>query len=346
MADERAGSDAGTRVRFGLQIPSFTFPTRPRDNVYDVARDLALGAESLGVESVWLMDHLFQIPVVAPETDPILDCWIGLAGLAAETSSIRIGTLVAAAGFRPPSILAKMTATLDVLSHGRLIVGIGAGWCDWEHRAYGLPFPPIGERMARLEESICILRAMWSEERATYLGKHFQVENAVCAPKPLQRPHPPVLIGGSGAKVTLRLTAQYAQMHNLGSGGLDEARRVLGLLREHCRRLGTSYDAITKTRLTPILFADGPADAERRVRELCPAGETEKGFRARTLIGTPAEIAEQLRAYVALGVDYFITSFFDPDPAEPLRVLMREVAPRLGVRDKPAAAGVPRGESR
>jgi alkanesulfonate monooxygenase SsuD/methylene tetrahydromethanopterin reductase-like flavin-dependent oxidoreductase (luciferase family) len=156
--------------------------------------------------------------VVAPETDPILDCWIGLAALAADTRRVRLGTLVAAAGFRTPSILAKMTSTLDVISHGRLIVGIGAGWCDWEHRAYGLPFPPIGERMERLEEAIRILLAMWSDERATFRGKHFQVEGAVCAPKPLQKPHPPLLIGGSGAKVTLRLTAQYAQLHNLGAG--------------------------------------------------------------------------------------------------------------------------------
>jgi len=316
-------------VRFGLQIPSFTFPTRPRDNVYDVARELAHSAESLGMDSVWLMDHLFQIPVVAPETDPLLDCWIGLAALAADTQRIRLGTLVAAAGFRPPSILAKMTSTLDVISHGRLIVGIGAGWCDWEHRAYGLPFPPIGERMERLEESIRILLAMWRDERATFRGKHFAVEGAVCAPKPLQKPHPPLLIGGSGAKVTLRLTAQYAQLHNLGAGDVAEARRVLGLLRGHCERLGTDYSAITKSRLTPILFADGPADAERRMRELCPAGETEKGFRARTLIGTPAQVAEQLRAFVDVGVDYFVTSFFDADPREPLRVLMSEVAPRL-----------------
>jgi F420-dependent oxidoreductase-like protein len=316
-------------VRFGLQIPSFTFPTRPRDNPYDVARELAQSAEALGMESVWLMDHLFQIPVVAPETDPILDCWIGLAALAADTRRIKLGTLVAAAGFRTPSVLAKATATLDVISHGRLIVGLGAGWCDWEHRAYGLPFPPLGERMERLEEAIRILRAMWSDERATYRGKHFQVEGAVCAPKPVQKPHPPLLIGGSGAKVTLRLTAQYAQLHNLGAGDVAEARRVLGLLRGHCERLGTDYDAITKSRLTPIMFADGPADAARRLRELCPAGETEKGFRARTLIGTPAEVAEQLREFASAGIDYFVTSFFDPDPREPLRVLMAEVAPRL-----------------
>jgi F420-dependent oxidoreductase-like protein len=316
-------------ARFGLQIPSFSYPNRPRENVYDVARDLAREAESLGMDSVWLMDHLFQIPVVAPETDPILDCWIGLAALAADTSRVRLGTLVAAAGFRPPAILAKMTSTLDVISHGRLIVGIGAGWCDWEHAAYGIPFPPIGERMARLEESIRILRAMWTEERATFRGKHYQVEGAVCAPKPVQQPHPPLLVGGSGAKVTLRLTAQYARYHNLGAGGVAEARRVLGLLRGHCERLGTDYSAITKTRLTPILFADGPADAERRIRELCPAGETEKGFRARTLIGTPEQVAEQLRAFVDVGIDYFITSFFDVDRPEPLRVLMQEVAPRL-----------------
>jgi F420-dependent oxidoreductase-like protein len=316
-------------ARFGLQIPCFTFPGRPRANVYDVTRELAQRAEALGMDSVWLMDHLFQIPVVAPETDPILECWTALAALAADTTRIELGTLVAAAGFRPPSIVAKITSTLDVISHGRLVVGIGAGWCDWEHRAYGLPFPPIGARMERLEEAIRILRAMWTEERATFHGKHFQIDGAVCAPKPLRKPHPPLLIGGSGARVTLRLTAQYAQMHNLGVGGVREARRVLSLLREHCERLGTDYDAITKTRLTPILFADGPADAERRVRALCPAGETEKGFRARTLIGTPDEIAEQLRAFVDAGVDYFIASFFDVDALEPLDRLMQEVAPRL-----------------
>ena len=227
-------------AQFGLQIPSFTFPTRPEDNVFEVAREITTRAETLGFDSVWLMDHLFQIPVVAPETDPILECWTGLAGLAACTQRVRLGTMVAAAGFRPPSLLAKMTSTIDVISGGRLIVGLGAGWCDWEHNAYGLPFPSLGERMERLEETIQILQAMWRDERASFAGKHFQVEGAVNGPKPIQKPHPPILIGGSGAKVTLRLTAQYAQLHNLGAGDATECAKVLDVLRGHCERLSGS----------------------------------------------------------------------------------------------------------
>ena len=318
------------RIRFGLQIPCFTFPTRPADNVFDVTRDIALRAEAAGFDSVWLMDHLFQIPVVAPETDPILDCWAGLAGLAACTERIRLGTLVAAAGFRPPSIIAKMSSTIDVISHGRLTVGLGAGWCDWEHEAYGLPFPPLAERLARLEETVCIVREMWTQERASFVGKHFRIDGAVNSPKPIQKPHPPILIGGSGAKVTLRLAAQYAQMHNVGAGDAAECARVLGILREHCERLGTDYDAIAKTRLTPVLLGRTTEQAERRAAELCPAGETPKGFRARTLIGTSQGVAEQMQELVDAGIDYFVVSFWDQDELEPIDALMEDVAPLLG----------------
>jgi F420-dependent oxidoreductase-like protein len=316
-------------AQFGLQIPSFSFATRPDENVFAVTRDIAARAEALGFDSVWLMDHLFQIPVVAPDTDPILECWTGLAALAACTERVRLGTLVAAAGFRPPSLLAKMTSTIDVISGGRLIVGLGAGWCDWEHEAYGLPFPPLGERMQRLEETIEILLAMWRDERASFAGRHFKIEGAVNGPKPIQKPHPPLLIGGSGAKVTLRLTAQYAQLHNLGAGDVTECAKVLDLLRGHCERLGTDYRAITKTRLTPILFAEDDADARRRAEALRPPGETPEGFRERTLIGTPEQVADQLRAFMEVGVDYFVVSFWDVDELTPLETLMNEVAPRL-----------------
>ena len=317
-------------IRFGLQIPSFTFPKRPDENVFLVARDIAQEAESLGFDSLWLMDHLFQIPVVAPETDPLLDCWTTLAALAASTRRVKLGTLVSCVGFRPPSVLAKMTASLDVITEGRLIVGLGGGWCDWEHRAYGFDFPPTGVRLAQLEEALQILVAMWTQERATFAGDHFRVEGAICSPKPVQRPHPPILVGGSGAKVTLRIVAQYAQLHNIGAGGVQESAAVLGALREHCEKLGTDYDAIEKTRLTPILFAENAADAQRRIAELCPAGETDEGFRARTLIGTPKEVAEQLQAFIDIGVETFITSFWDVDDILPLRILMNDVAPLLG----------------
>jgi len=319
-------------VRFGLQIPSFSFPKHPDENVFRVARGIAQEAESLGFDSLWLMDHLFQIPIVAPETDPLPDCWTTLAALAASTSRMRLGTLVSCVGFRPPPLLAKMTASLDVISEGRLIVGLGAGWCDWEHRAYGFDFPGTGVRLAQLEEALQILIAMWTEERASFAGEHFQVEGAVCSPKPVQRPHPPILVGGSGPKVSLRIAAQYAQLHNLATGGPKESAEVLGVLREHCEALGRDYDAIEKTRLTPILFVDDEADAERRIAELRPVAETEEGFRARTLIGTPSQIAEQLQAFVDVGVETFITSFWDVDELVPLRTLMNDVAPLVGRR--------------
>ena len=316
-------------IRFGLQIPSFSFPRAGERGVFEVTREIAQRAEAEGFDSIWFQDHLIQLGALAPVTDPILDCWTGLAALASCTERVRLGTLVAAAGFRPPSILAKLTSSLDVISGGRLVVGLGAGWRESEHRAYGLPFPPIGERLERLEETLQILRAMWTEERAHFEGRHFSIDGAICSPKPVQRPHPPLLIGGSGRRVTLRLAAQYAAMHNIGVGDVAECRHVLAALREHCDRLGRDSDSIEKSRLTPILFADSAADAERRADALRPAGESAERFRSRTTMGTPESVAEQLAAYAELGIETFIVSFWDVDDLTPLETLMREVAPRL-----------------
>lgn len=317
-------------ISFGLQIPSFSFLQRPTDNVYDVARELVIEAESEGFDSVWLMDHLFQIPVVAPETDPILECWTALAALAVATKRVRVGTLVSAVGFRPPSIVAKIIATLDVISHGRVIAGLGAGWCDWETLAYGFEFPPVGVRLQQLEEAVLILKAMWTEERATFEGRHYHVRGAICSPKPVQQPHPPILIGGSGAKVTLRLVAEHAQAHNIGLGDAATCRKVLADLHRHCEHIGRDYRSIWKTRLTPIMLAESAADTRRRVDLLRPAAEPEAEFRRRTLIGTPEQVTEQLHELVDAGIEGFIVSFFDVDSVTPLRVLMREVAPKLG----------------
>jgi len=316
-------------VKFGIQIPSFTYPNHPNENVYAVAQRIAKTAEDSGYDSVWLMDHLYQIVSVAPEGDPILECWTTLAALAAVTKRVKLGTMVTAAGFRPPSVLAKMTATIDTISNGRLICGIGAGWCDYEHKGYGLYFPAVGERMKRLEEAINVLKAMWTQDRATYIGQHFRVENAVCFPKPVQKPHIPILIGGSGEKVTLRLTAQYAQAHNIG-GGLPEANaKVLENLKRHCEALGANYDAILKTRLTPIMFAANKAELERKIKRWKPAGISDEHFTARTLVGTPNEVAEKLRGYVKVGINYFIVSFWDVDEFEPIKTLTRDVLPQL-----------------
>ena len=315
---------------FGLQIPSFTFPDRPRDNVYEVARDLAREAEREGMGSVWLMDHLFQIPVVAPETDPILECWTTLAALAEATTTVKLGTMVSAVSFRHPSMVAKISASLDVISKGRVIAGIGAGWCDWETLAYGFDFPPTPARLQMLDEAVQILKAMWTEERATFEGRHFHVRDAICSPKPIQQPHIPILIGGNGAKVTLRIVAEHAQAHNIGNGDAAVCRQVLAQLREHCDRLGRDYDTIWKTRLTPILFAESERDIQRRIDEWRPVAEPEEQFRARTLIGTVEQVTAQLEELVDAGLEGFIVSFFETDDVTPIRTLMREVAEKLG----------------
>ena len=319
-------------LSFGLQIPSFSFPARPGEDLFAVTREIATAAETEGYDTLWMMDHLFQVPLVAPETDPLPECWTLLAALAVATQRIRLGSLVSAVGYRPPALLAKQTATLDAISGGRLVVGLGAGWAEAEYRAYGFPFPPARERLEQLEEAIEILIAMWTRERATFHGKHFAIEGAICAPKPMQRPHPPILVGGSGAKVSLRLAARYAQLHNIAFGDVDECSRVLGLLRGHCERLGRDFASIRKTRLTPVLVVADERAARRRIAELCPPGETEAGFRARTLLGTPREVAAQLQAFVDVGVEGFVTSFWDAERIDPLHEFMRDVVPLVKPR--------------
>ena len=223
-----------------------------------------------------------------------------------------------------------MTASLDVISEGRLIVGLGGGWCDWEHRAYGFEFPPTGVRLAQLEEALKILIAMWTEERASFAGEHFRIEGAVCSPKPVQRPHPPILVGGSGAKVTLRIAAQYAQLHNIGRADRRRARRCWPCCAStarsweptttRLRRRGSHRSCSRRTRRMPSGASRSCARSQRR----------EKGFRARTLIGTPKDIAEQLQSFIDIGVETFVTSFWDVDEILPLRMLMNDVAPLIG----------------
>ncbi len=319
----------GRPITFGLQIPSFTFPSRKGENVFAVGREIAQHVERLGFDSVWLMDHLHQIPVVAPETDPLLECWTGLAALAACTQRVKLGSMVSAVTFRNPALLAKMTSTIDVVSNGRVIVGIGGAWCDWEHKGYGLDFPPTGARLRMLEEAIRILKLMWTQERATFQGQHFRVQNAVNAPKPVQKPHPPILIGGSGEKVTLRICAQHAQAHNLGGGAPEQCAKTLATLKRHCETLGADYTAIWKTRLTPVMLADDKAETDAKVKRLCPAGASDQHFRARTLIGNPDQLAAQLRALADAGVESFIVSFWDVDDLTQLDRFAKEVMPRV-----------------
>jgi F420-dependent oxidoreductase-like protein len=233
-----------SRMKVGLQIPDFTFPGGPTTLGPDLAR-IVRTADEGGFETVAVMDHLFQISMLGPPEKDMLEAYTTLGFLAAHTTRARLLTLVTGAVYRPPGLLAKIVSTLDVLSGGRAMLGIGAAWNEQEARGLGLPFPPVAERFERLEETLQICLQMWSDSDAPFHGRHYQLERTLNVPQPLTRPHPPILIGGGGEKKTLQLVARYAQACNLFPG--PDLQHKLEVLREHCAAEGRDYDDIQKT---------------------------------------------------------------------------------------------------
>ncbi|MBX6767302.1 MAG: LLM class F420-dependent oxidoreductase, partial [Actinomadura rubrobrunea] len=234
-------------MRIGLQVPSFTFPGGPERIAAEYGR-MAREADQAGVHSFWVMDHFFQIPVVGPAEEPMLEGYTALAYAAALTEKITLGTLVTGVVYRHPGILVKTVTTLDVLSGGRAWLGIGAAWNEEESRGLGVPFPPTAERFERLEETLRIAHQMWRGDESPFEGGHYRLERPLNSPRPVRRPRPPILVGGTGEKKTLRFVAKYADACNIFDS--DELPRKLEVLREHCEREGRDYAEIEKTSLT------------------------------------------------------------------------------------------------
>ncbi|WP_067802310.1 LLM class F420-dependent oxidoreductase [Actinomadura formosensis] len=254
-------------MRIGIQIPSFTFPGGP-EQIGPAFGRMARAADQAGLHSFWVMDHLFQIDMVGPPEEPMLEGYSALAYAAALTERITLGTMVTGAVYRHPGILVKTVTTLDVLSGGRAWLGIGAAWNDQEARGLGVPFPPTAERFERLEETLQIAHRMWKGDESAFEGGHFTLERPLNSPPALRTPHPPILIGGGGEKKTLRLVARYADACNLFDG--DELPRKLDVLREHCEREGRDYAEIEKTslgRFTGDPSVDQVVDAVGRLAE-------------------------------------------------------------------------------
>src|SRR5436309_4624896 len=218
--DPTVGKDAG--MRFGLQIPNFTLGV-PDDRLFEEVAGIATTAEESGYDSVWVMDHFYQLPPLGGPAQPMLEAYTLLGALGARTERVRLGTLVTGVTYRNPALLAKIITTLDVITRGRAILGIGAAWHDVEHQGLCVAFPPAGERLDRLEEAVQICRAMFREERPTFQGRHYRIEEARNVPRPVQAGGPPIMIGGGGEKRTLRLVAQYADMCNV-TGDVDGIR--------------------------------------------------------------------------------------------------------------------------
>ena len=244
-------------MRLGLQVPDFTWPGSPQSLGPTFAR-IARTAEASGMASLWVMDHFFQIEMVGPPEHEMLEGYSALAFAAAVTERVRLGTMVTGVTYRHPGILAKTVTTLDVLSGGRAYLGIGAAWNEQEHRGLGVPYPPVAERFERLEETLRIVRQMWDGDESPFEGEHYRLERPLNSPQALQRPHPPILIGGTGEKKTLRLVAQYADACNIFEMGLDGVRGKLDVLRQHCERLSRPYEEIERTPLGVLaLSRDG-----------------------------------------------------------------------------------------
>jgi F420-dependent oxidoreductase-like protein len=288
-------------MRIGLQIPSFTWPggaatIRPR--LVEIAR----AAEEVGFASLWVMDHFFQIPIVGPAEQEMLEGYSALSFLAGVTERVQLGTLVTGVTYRHPGVLAKTVTTLDVLSGGRAWLGIGAAWFDREHAGLGVPFPPLGERFERLEETLRIVLQFWSGEARPFEGRHYRLAETLCSPPALSKPRPPILIGGMGERKTLRLVARYADACNLFDfEGAEAVARKLDVLRRHCDAERRPYEAIEKTTLGGVNLA-------------------RKG---------PADVVARCCALARVGIQHAIVNVRGVEEIEPIRVLGRELLPAV-----------------
>jgi F420-dependent oxidoreductase-like protein len=293
-------------LHLGLQLPSFTFIDVPDDRLFERIAEIAIAAEGGGFDSFWVMDHYHQIANMGPVTDPMLEAYTLLGGIAARTTRVQLGAMVTGVTYRNPAFLAKVVTTLDVVSSGRAILGIGAAWNDEESMAYGYPWPSATERFERLEDALRICRTMFTQPASTVDGSIHRVAGAINVPQPIRSGGPPILVGGGGERKTLRLTAKYADMWN-GFGDLDTIRHKLDVLTAHCETEGRDRSEIVATRLGTLIVADTMEQADRRRQEWQRARNVEDDTLAMRLVwGDRDTVAERARAFLDAGLQGLI----------------------------------------
>jgi F420-dependent oxidoreductase-like protein len=289
------------------------------------AVEIAVLAEELGYDSLWVYDHFHNVPVPAHET--MFEAWTTLAAISQRTSRIHLGQMVGCAPYRNPGLLAKITSNIDVMSGGRLDLGIGAGWYEHEYKAYGYGFPSAADRIRMLRETVEIVKSMWSEPDTTYEGRFFSMDGAQCDPKPVQSPHPPILIGGGGEQLTLRVVARLADRSNFG-GKPHEFAHKCEVLKGHCEAVGRDYDEIMKT-WSPEVFI---RETEQEIVDAGSKsfwGEPFDSWSEGNLVGTPEQVCEKIRAYVELGCGGFMPWVSDYPETETLTLFAEQVIPEF-----------------
>lgn len=306
------------KVHFGVTLPQIK-------RTWDQTRAVAVEVERLGFDSVWLNDHIYGVPL---PPIPILEAWTTLSAVAAVTERVELGTLVTPIGFRNPALLAKMIATLDNISGGRVIPGLGVGWFQEEFTGYGFEFPSTKARLEQLDEAVQVMRHLWTDEQATFAGKHFSVDQAYCEPKPVRRP--PLLIGGAGEKVLLRLVAQHADIWNNLAVTQAELGSKVAKLREHCAAVGRDAATITVSQQCLVVIGSDEADAQAKIEK---AGKIYGGHMGvggpHGIAGTAEQCIAAIRRHIDLGCTMFVIEFFGRDAREPAALFAEKVMPQL-----------------
>ena len=308
----------------------------PVDEHWQTMLGIAHDIESLGFESLWVYDHFHTVP--EPTQEVTYEAWTLMAAFAAATQTVRLGQMCTCNTYRPPSYLAKVAASIDVISGGRLEMGIGAGWYEHEHKGYGYPFLDPPGRLGMLREGVEIMKAMWTEDEVTYDGEHYRLEGAICQPKPLQDPHIPIWIAGGGEKVTLKIAAHHAQYTNFGGDDLDLFVAKSTILEGHCADIGTDFDAIVRSANFNILCAETQSgvDAKKKwFRDHMSKYVSEKAVERWTRMyesssGTPEQIISMLKDFEGAGLDYAIVNFADVAyDRSSIELFAREVIPNF-----------------
>lgn len=321
-------------VQFGVFVPQGwrmdLVEIRDPVEQYEAMTAVAKAADAINAyDSIWVYDHFHTVPQPTQETT--FECWTITAALARDTQRVRVGQMVTCLGYRNPALMAKIASTVDVLSHGRLYCGVGAGWYEHEWKAYGYGFPETRDRMRAFREAVQIMVKMWTEEAPVFKGEYYQIDGAINEPRGVQKPYPSLWIGGGGEQVTLKLVARYGNACNVGGGNPEVIKQKLEILQGHCETVGRSYDEIIKSTSFNIVLLNEGDDPERATEAVRKTyGWNMEQLHQQATVGTPDEVAAKIQAATDAGADYIITYFpriaYDHTP---MQRFADEVIPRF-----------------
>ncbi len=318
------------QLRFGIH-------TGQQNTSFEDYLELWRSVEDLGFDWASVFDHF--LPIMSDPEGPCFDGLTALSALAAHTSRIRCGVIVVGVTYRNPAVLANIATTIDHVSGGRLELGLGAAWYQMEHDEYGIPFPPIGRRIRMLGEALKIVRSLWTEHRTDFDGRYYTLKGALCEPKPLQKPHPPLWVGGMGEKLTLRVVAESADGWNTFFMPEEAYQHKLDVLGEHCGAVGRDPNDIRKQLVIQAVVAESEQELEARIEQVARSrGLDAERLRSLALVGTPEQCVERLLPYVKMGVGDFLIGARQPADLATLELIAKKVAPALREEAKPLLA--------